>query len=222
MSFKMILVLVLMFSVLVFAAPALGQECGPGCPACSGKATGDLLAPAVVLGSGLFIPDGEEETTVLKFRYGLFTWMDVGIGYAVDTDEMTWSVRVQPIEQDRDGWRPALILGTGSVQTGGSDQSGYVQLAKTLEIVEGRLAASLAGGYATDLPDMEESWGLGTLSLTLYDRVSPFYTYDGINSHVGLSYFLTEWLTLTGYLLEMEESALSVSVQWNLGEAEPE
>jgi hypothetical protein len=79
---------------------------------------------------------------------------------------------------------------------------------------------SLVGGYATDLPDLKEDWVLGTFSLTLFDRVSPFYTYDGVNSHVGLSYFATEWLTLTGYALEMEEFAVSVSVKWDLGEKE--
>jgi hypothetical protein len=49
------------------------------------------------------------------------------------------------------------------------------------------------------------------------DRASPFYTYDGINSHLGLSYFATEWLTLSGYALEMETAALSVQIQWSLG-----
>jgi len=52
--------------------------------------------------------------------------------------------------------------------------------------------------------------------------MSPFYTYDGINSHIGLSFFATEWLTLTGYMLEMEESALSVNVQWSFGEKQEE
>ena len=222
MRFKAVLNITVLLSVLVLAGSALGQECGPGCPACSGKAAGDLLPPAAALGSVLYIPDGAEETAVLKVRYGLFSWMDVGIGYAVDTEQMTWSARVQPVAQDREGWRPALILGTGSVQTGGSDQSGYVQVAKTLEIVEGRLGISLAGGYATDFPDLKEDWILGTFSMTLFDRASPFYTYDGVNSHVGLSFFATEWLTLTGYALEMEELAVSASVQWELGEKEDE
>jgi hypothetical protein len=215
--FKAGLILASLLTVAFLAVPAQGQECGPGCPACSGKATGDLLSPGLVLGSVLFIPDGEEETAVLKLRYGVVSWMDVGIGYAIDTEELIWSARVQPVAQDREGWRPALTLGTGSVQTGGSDQSAYVQIAKTLEVVEGRLGVSLAGGYATDLPDLEENWVLGTFSLTLFDRVSPFYTYDGVNSHAGLSYFVTDWLTVTGYALEMEEPALSASVQYDLG-----
>jgi hypothetical protein len=173
-----------------------------------------LLPPATVLGSGLYIPDGEEETTVLKLRYGVVSWMDAGIGYAVDTEELLWSVRVQPIGEDYESWRPALVLGTGSVQTGGSDQSAYVQIAKSLEVVEGLFGISAAGGYATDLPDAEENWGLGALAVTLYDRVSPFYTYDGVSSHAGLSFFATDWLTLSGYALEMEEAAVSASLQW--------
>ena len=222
MRFKIMLIFAALFSFLVSTEAARGQQCGPGCPACSGKAVGDLLSPATILGSGLYIPDGEEETAVLTLRSGLFPWMDVGIGYALDTEETIWSVRVQPIAQDQDGWRPALILGTGSVQTGGNDQSGFIQIAKTLEVVEGRLGISLAGGYATDLPDLQEDWVLGTFSMTLFDRVSPFYTYDGINSHIGLSFFATEWLTLTSYILEMEEPALSVNVQWSSGETEEE
>ena len=220
MKTNAILVLATLFVGLVSTQAARGQQCGPGCPACSGKAVGDLLSQARISGSSLYIPDGEEETAVFNLRYGLFSWMDAGVGYALDAEEAIWSVRVQPIAQDQDGWRPALILATGSVQTGGSDQSGYIQLAKTLEIVEGRLGISLAGGYATDLPDLEEDWGLGTFSMTLYDRASPFYTYDGINSHIGLSLFATDWLTLTGYVREMEEPALSANVQWDFGENE--
>ncbi len=139
MKTSTILLLATLFFVLASTQAARGQQCGPGCPACSGKSVGDLLPQATILGSSLFIPDGEEETAVFNLRYGLFSWMDAGIGYALDEEETIWSVRVQPIAQDQGGWRPALILGTGSVQTGGSDQSGYIQLAKTLEIVEGRL-----------------------------------------------------------------------------------
>ena len=77
----------------------------------------------------------------------------------------------------------------------------------------------MAGGYATDLPYFTEEWGLGTFSLTLFDRVSPLYTFDGVNSHLGLTLFATEWLSLTGFLLEIEEPALSVSLQRGFGES---
>jgi hypothetical protein len=218
MRFRLILVVVSLLLVTASAETARGQQCGPGCPVCSGKAVGDLVAPATLFGSVLYIPGGEEETAVFNLRYGLLSWMDAGIGYAVDSEEIIWSIRFAPITQDLEGWRPALILGTGSVQTGGSDQSAFIMLAKTMEIVEGTLGATLAGGYATDLPDFHEDWGLGTLTLTLFDRVSPFYSYDGINSHLGLSVFAMEWLTMTGYYLELEEPGAMAAAQWGFGE----
>ena len=217
MRMKISPIFMFLWIVVLSADLAWGQECGPGCPACSGKATGDLLPPGTFFGSALYIPDGEDESRVVRLRYGVFSWMDVGIGYGLDEEETIWSVRVQPIKQDQDGWRPALIIGTGSVQTGGNDQSAYVQLAKTIAIVEGRMEMSLAAGYATDLPDLEEDWFLGTVSMLLFDKVSPFYSYDGINSHAGLSFSATDWLSLTAYALEMEELALSAGVQWRFG-----
>ena len=222
MKFSTNLMLALILAVFVSGEAAIGQQCGPGCPACSGKTMGDLQSPKTILGSGLFIPDGDEETSVYQIRYGPVPWADMGLGYALKSEEVIWSLRLQPIAQDFDGWRPALIVGTGSVQTGGSDQSAYIQLSKTLEIVQDRLGINLAGGYATDLPDIEKDWGLGSFSLTLFDRVSPFYTYDGINSHLGLSYVATEWLTLSGYSLEMENAALSVQFEWSFGTQDEE
>ncbi|MCD4652532.1 hypothetical protein K8T06_01195, partial [bacterium] len=121
-------------------------------------------------------------------RCGVFSWLDLGAGYAVDADDYVWSLRIQPVTQDLDGWRPAVIIGTGSVSI---------------------------GGYATDIPDVKEHWGLGTFSMTLFDRVSPFYTYDGENFHVGLSVFVVDWLTITGHYLEMETAAVSVSLKWD-------
>ncbi|MBL7032829.1 MAG: hypothetical protein ISR91_01675 [Candidatus Delongbacteria bacterium] len=218
MQKKIIPILTMLLLVLVAAEVTLAQDCGPGCPACSGKARGDLLPPQNLLTSLLYIPDAEEETTVFRLRYGLFSWMDAGIGYGLDEEVASWSVRVQAIAQDREGWRPALIIGSGSVRTGGNDQSLYIQLAKSVTFLPERLELNLAGGLATDLPGIEENWWLGTLTLTLFDRVSPFYSYDGINPHLGLSCSATEWLTLTGYYLEMETAALAAGIQWNFGE----
>lgn len=204
--------------IFFFVAPAAAQQCGPGCPACSGKVLGDLLGRNTIMGSILFIPDGEEETAVYNLRYGIFDWFDVGIGYAQDQEEVIWSARVQPVKQDPKGWRPALIVGVGSVQTGGADQSAYIQLTKAFEIVEEKFSIGLSGGYATDMPGFDEDWGLGTLSLTFYEKLSPFYTYDGINSHLGLTWLATDWLNLTGFYLEMEEPAVSATVQWSFGQ----
>jgi len=58
--------------------------------------------------------------------------------------------------------------------------------------------------------------------MTFYDRVSPVYIYDGINSHVGLSLYPVDWLILSGYYLEMEEPAVSVGLQWGFSEEEEE
>ena len=89
MRFYLILVLVSLFSVMASVDTATGQQCGPACPVCSGKAVGDLLAPATLFGSVLYIPDGEAETAVVNLRYGLFAWMDAGLGYAVEAEEVT-------------------------------------------------------------------------------------------------------------------------------------
>ena len=222
MRLQLILILASLFLVIASVKTATGQECGPACPVCSGKSVGDLLAPATLFGSALYLPDGEEETAVFNLRYGLFSWMDAGIGYAVDAEDVIWSVRLAASTQDAETWRPALILGTGSVQGHGTDQSAFIILAKTMEIIEGRFGVGFSGGYATDLPDSEEDYTLGTLTLTFYDRVSSFYTYDGINSHLGLAVFATDWLTLTGYYLELEELGTMAAVQWGFGEEEDE
>ena len=65
---------------------------------------------------GLYSPDGEEETTVFNLRYGLFLWLDARVGYALDADELIWSVRAQPITPDTNRWRPGLVVGTSSNQ----------------------------------------------------------------------------------------------------------
>lgn len=222
MRFAAVMIFTAIFSILVLTADSFGQECGPGCPACSGKTMGDLQATKSVSGSFLYIPDGEMETAVFNLRYGIVSWLDVGIGYTLDAEETIWGVRLKPFEQGEKWWSAALLIGTGSVQTGGSDQSGYIIIAKSLEIIESRFGISLAGGYATDLPDLKKDWGMGTFSMTFYDRFSPFYTYDGVGSHLGLTFFATEWLSLSGYLLEMEELALSISIQWIFSERNKE
>ena len=223
MRIKTSIILMSIFVVLASAGIAEAQ-CGPGCPACSGKFIGDLIPPKTLYLSGMYIPEGEEERAVFNIRYGLFRRLDAGIGYAVAAedgeDEVIWSLRVEPVSQDPEGWRPGLIVGTGSVQVGGSDQSAFVQLVKTLELVEERFEISLVGGYATDIPDFEENWFLATFAMTFYETVSPFYIYDGINNHAGLSVFPADWLTLSGYYLELEEPAVSIGLQFDFGEGE--
>ena len=125
------LLLILLFTGITFA-----QECGPSCPVCSGAGNNDgaLLSQRSVMISGLSIPTADEERAVLNTRYGILNWLDAGIGYAIRTEKVIWSVRTQPVLEQKDGWEPGIILGTGSVQTGGSDQSIYAQLIKSWEI----------------------------------------------------------------------------------------
>ena len=122
----------------LISVPVMSQECGPGCPACSGSGSnsGNLLATGTLSLNYLFIPDGEEETGILNLRAGTTSWMDAGIGYAFKADKAVWNLRMQPVSEDESGWRTAVIIGTGSVQTGGSDQSLYLQAAKTFKLSE--------------------------------------------------------------------------------------
>ena len=67
--------------------------------------------------------DGNEATVTIDVILVNVAPMVEDDGYTVDEEEVIWSVRFAPITQDQDGWRPGLILGTGSVQARGSDQS---------------------------------------------------------------------------------------------------
>ncbi|MDF1543848.1 MAG: hypothetical protein P1R58_01955 [bacterium] len=61
----------------------------------------------------------------MNARVGIYRRLDAGVGYAVDTEKLLWSARFQPLYDQSAIWRPGLILGTGSVQAGGSDQAAY-------------------------------------------------------------------------------------------------
>ena len=87
-------------------------------------------------------------------------------------------------------------------------RQGHEIIGINLPHIVGQPIQRAAAGYATDLPDLEEEWGLGTLGSTFYNRISPFYSYNGVNSHAGLSYFASDWLTPTAYALEMEEGTM--------------
>jgi hypothetical protein len=109
-------ILVSLISILLFAGMTFAQECGPSCPVCSGAGGNDgaLLSQRSVMISGLSIPTADEERTVFNTRYGIFSWLDAGIGYAIRTEQVLWSVRTQPVLEQEDSWRPGIILGTGS------------------------------------------------------------------------------------------------------------
>ena len=207
--------------VLALAYSAYAQECGPSCPVCSGTGEGGgaLLAPKTLLATGLYIPDGEEERGVMNLRYGVYKWLDAGAGYAIEAEEFLWSMRLSPFAENEDGWRPGVILGTGSVQTGGSDQAVFAQLTKSREFKEG-YAARLSAGIAGLSPDFERVYGIAGVTLTVTERFSPFASYDGENLHYGLAWIPAAWLTIGALMVESEEPAVSVGYRWSFANTE--
>ncbi|MBU8933182.1 MAG: hypothetical protein KOO62_04165 [candidate division Zixibacteria bacterium] len=207
-------ILVNLLLILLFAGTTLAQECGPSCPVCSGAGNNDgaLLARGSMMISGLSIPTADEETTVLKTRYGVLNWLDAGVGYAFRSETILWNVRTQLLTEKTNDWRPGLILGTGSVQTGGSDQSVYVQFIKSLEI-GGILDVRLSVGAATLVPDFDEVFGQAGITTSLYDRYTIFANYDGESFHEGISWTPLDWLSLSFLMVETEYPAFSIALK---------
>ena len=197
--------------------PTLAQECGPGCPTCSGSGN----SPSTLLASGglslnyLFIPDGEEETDILNLRAGITSWMDGGIGYAFQSENVIWNLRVQAVAETESSWRPAVLIGSGSVQTGGSDQSLYIQAVKTFEINK-RSTLLLSAGMASLVPDFDEVYALAGATITIKESFSTFVNYDGKSVHPGISWNPTEWLTVAGIMIETETPAVSAGIRYSL------
>jgi len=213
---KKITAVLWLVSLLWLINVASAQECGPACPVCSGtgSSTGALLSTGTMISNFLYIPNGEEETGVFNFRGGVSSWMDVGVGYTVKEEKMIWSARLQLIKESESSWRPAIILGTGSVQTGGSDQSLFFQLTKSYEFSE-TFAARLSAGAASLMPDFEDYYGLAGLTLTITERWSTFISYDGINFHPGLIWIPTDWLNIGTIIVEAREPAVSVGFRYS-------
>jgi hypothetical protein len=204
-----------LFLVVTLVSVAKAQECGPSCPVCSGNSGGNLMAPKSLLFTGMAIPSSEEERGVVNVRYGVFNWMDAGIGYAFDTKKPIWSLRLQPVTEEEDGWRPGLVVGLGSVQAGGSDQSIYSQATKSWEFGE-PFALRASAGVATLLPDFEKVFGIAGITTSFYDKYSLFVNYDGTNFHEGVSWIPLNWLTVSVLAVETEYPAVSVAFKWQL------
>jgi len=209
---KLIMVIFLLFGFVV-NSPA--QVCGPGCPVCSGsgQSTGALISPGTLISTAIAIPGSEDETAVFNIRAGVTSWLDVGLGYTVKSEKFIWSIRLEPISENEESWRPAVILGTGSVQTGGSDQSAFIQVTKAFEFSE-ILSARFSIGAATLLPNFDKEYFLAGITMTVTERWSPFFNYDGINYHLGLSWIPNDWLFVTGLVVEMKNPAIMVGFRW--------
>lgn len=206
-------ILILASLILVLPGQIIySQECGPSCPACSGSTDGSLLAPEAFHFSTLYLPGGEEERGRLNLRYGVFSWLDLGIGYTIDSRNVIWNARLQALREDEEGWRPGIIIGTGSVKTGGSDQSLYFHITKSWEFSES-LALRVTAGTATLFPEFNKVYGLAGITVSLYEKIGLFVNYDGISFHEGVSWIPLNWLTVSVLLVESKEPAISIGIK---------
>ncbi|MBP8742685.1 MAG: hypothetical protein KBH36_01275 [Acidaminococcaceae bacterium] len=192
------------------------QECGPNCPACSGGSSGGIIAKNNLLVSALAMPTSDDEYAVANIRYGVLNWMDAGVGYAFKAKDPIWSLRIQPLAENEDKWYPGVIVGTGSVRTGGSDQSVYGMITKTVEFSE---SFALQGyvGAASVFKDFENPFFLSGLSAIFLEKLTVFGSYDGLNFHEGLAWTATDNLTLSAMMIETRYPSLSVSYRFDLG-----
>ena len=214
---KKMLILSLFF-IIILPEVAIVQECGPFCPVCSGtgSSTSALVSRGVIIPNMLYIPQGDEETGVISLRSGVTTWLDLGVGYTIKAEKLIWSVRLQPLnEVESSIYRPSIIVGTGSVQTGRSDQSVFIQLSKSWEINE-LFSFRISSGIASLLPEVDKYYGLAGITLTITEKWSPFVSYDGISFHPGLSWIPKDWLAIGAVLIESKEPAISVGIRYNL------
>ena len=209
-------VFVIIAGMFFISSKAYSQECGPNCPACSGGSSGGIIAKNNLVVSVLGIPASDDEYAVANLRYGVFNWMDVGVGYAFKAKNPIWSVRIKPLSENEDKWYPGIIIGTGSVRTGGSDQSVYGMLTKTVEFSE-KFALQGYVGAASVFKDFENPFFLSGLSAIFLEKFTVFGSYDGKNFHEGIAWTATDNLTLSGLLIETRYPSLSVSYRFDLG-----
>lgn len=205
----------LFFLVFIFVLTEnlSAQECGPSCPVCSGTADGSLLAPMSFIIQSMSIPRGEDESGVFNLRYGILPRLDVGVGYGVDSEKYIWNARFQVINEKEK--LPGIILGTGSVRTGKSDQSVYLHVTKSWEFSE-MFALRMTAGIAGLVPEYDMIYGLGGLNISIADKFNPFVSYDGINFHEGLAFIPLDWLTISTMLVESRDFALAVGFKYSI------
>ncbi len=124
-----------------------------------------------------------------------------------------WNARFQAVLED--SWKPGIILGTGSVRTGKSDQSLYLHITKSWEFSES-FALRATGGVASLVPEYEKVYGLASITTSIAEKFSPFINYDGINFHEGLAWIPLDWLTISVLLIESKDPAISFGIKRSL------
>ena len=199
----------ILISVVVYDVSA--QGCGPNCPACSGTIDGSLLAPRTLSLQSLYMPTSDEENGTINLRYGIFSWFDAGIGYAVNAETVIWNARFQPLKQDEDGWRPGIVLGTGSIRAGSSDQSLYLNVIKSKEFSES-FAVTASAGIASLASEPDVIYGIGTGSITIMEKYTAFVSFDGISFHEGFTWTATDWFSVGFMMIESEYPSLTVNL----------
>ncbi len=179
------------------------------CPACpgSGHSSGSLLTPGTLSLNNLFIPNSDEETGIINLQAGITSWMEGGIGFGLKREKAVWSLRIQVVDEMDSGWRPAMLIGLGSVQTGKNDQSLYLQAAKTFTLNE-KLSLRLSAGTTSLFKDFENISGLAGATISFQEKWSSFINYDGESIHPGISWNPKEWLTVAGIMIEAETPAI--------------
>ncbi|WP_423128511.1 hypothetical protein [Gaoshiqia sp. Z1-71] len=207
--------IIILFFAIIAANEIYAQGCGPNCPACSGTIDGSLLAPKTLSVQGLYMPTADEEQGIANLRYGLFSWFDAGVGYAFNAQKIIWNARIQPVTEKEDGWRPGIVLGTGSIRAGESDQSFYLNLLKSKEFSE-NFAITASAGTASLASDMDKIYGIGNVSATFSEKYTVYANYDGINFHEGFAWTINNWLTTGFMMIESKYPSLTVSLTKSL------
>ena len=147
----------------------------------------------------------------MSIKYGAFEWLDLGLGYTFKAQKIIWNARLQPIKQNEDNWKPSVILGTGSIRTGSSDQSIYLNVLKSKEFSE-NFAIGLSAGVATLASDLEKIYGIANISLIFIEKITIFVNFDGISFHEGVAWTVNNWFTAGIMLIESKDLAISVNI----------
>lgn len=201
--------------IFVFTILTNAQGCGPNCPACSGTVDGSLLEPKTLSLQGLYMPTAEEEQGIINLRYGLFSWFDAGVGYAFDAQKIIWNARLQPLKENTNSWRPGIVLGTGSIRTGSSDQSFYMTLIKSKEFSE-NFAITASAGVASLATELDKIYGIANISASFQEKYTFYVNFDGINFHEGFAWSVNDWFTAGFILIETKYPSLTVNLTKSL------